>query len=118
MLFTTEDRIELRRPRIIVSILPIERQSDIREISGTAYLINVKRARKRGTLILAYLASLREIQRALRDAHTLEYDEKNPEEPVVVPLPDWLELVKSAFDRKKADELPPPRPGIDHAINL
>ena len=48
----------------------------------------------------------------------MEYDEKNPEEPVVVLLPDWLELVKSAFDRKKADELPPPRPGIDHAINL
>ena len=61
VLFAAEDRIELRRPRIIVSTLPIERQSDIREISGTAYLINVKRARKRGTPILAYLASLREI---------------------------------------------------------
>ena len=88
MLFAAEDRIELRRPRIIVSTLPTERHSDIREISRTAYLVNVKRARKRGTLILAYLASLREIQRALRDAHTMEYNEKNPEEPVVVPLPD------------------------------
>ena len=26
--------------------------------------------------------------------------------------------VLSAFDRKKAEELPPYRPGIDHAINL
>ena len=88
MLFAAEDRIELRRPRIIVSTLPIERQSDIKEISRTAYLINVKRARKRGMPILAYSASLREIQRALRDAHTMEYDEKNLKEPIVVLLLD------------------------------
>ena len=79
-------------------------------------MANITRARKRNLLIEVFLASLKDIQKALRYAHTSGPDPQEPPNPPNVP--DQLKPVKSAFDRKKADELLPYRPGINHAINL
>jgi len=119
VLYAAEDRIELRRPRVTISTLLIARQIEAREISGAAYMTNIQRARKRNLPIMAFSASLREIQKAIRYAHTSGPDPHEPLAATSLPdMPNWLRPVLSAFDRKKADELPPHRPGIDHAINL
>jgi len=116
VLLPAEQLIKLQRPRITVSTKPVTPHADAYEIGGVAYMANITRARKRNLSIEVFSASLKDIQKALRYAHTSEPDPQEPPNPPNVP--DWLKPVKSAFDRKKADELPPYRPGIDHAINL
>ena len=65
-----EQQIQLQRPRITVSTKPVARHEDAYEISGAAYLANIRRARKTNAPIKAFSVSLKDIQKALRHAHT------------------------------------------------
>ena len=78
-----------------------------RLVGAEAIKVLFARAKKEGKPLQVFAASMQDIQRALR--HKIYTDPR-------AKLPSWLLDRAGAFDRKKADTLPPRRPGIDHAL--
>ena len=87
-------------------------RKDVNEISVAAFRAYRARIAKQGDSeggIRIFAASLQDLEKALAPKkHT------DPREA----CPEWLRPVIDAFDRNRAKELPPHRPGLDHEINL
>lgn len=81
---------------------------DTRSITHRAVKAFQLRARKTGNVQI-FSASLRDLEKALKPK---VYSDPRDN------CPSWLLPVVDAFDRKKASELPPHRPGLDTEIRL
>ena len=96
--------------KLSISTTSITTDPDMREISANALKVNCTRLRKQpGQGIQVFSASMADIQKTLE-----QKQHRDPKEHA----PEWLLPVIDAFDRAKADVLPPHRPGIDHAIEI
>ena len=103
-----EDSLIIRRSGVKIHNMEKPRTPEIRQVSAVAFtrLTRGKHQRK----IAVFTASLADIAKALAvKKHT------DPKTKLPATYYPWLD----AFDRKKADALPPFRgPGIDHSIEL
>ncbi|GFF63123.1 hypothetical protein IFM51744_11089 [Aspergillus udagawae] len=80
----------------------------VRRISAQGFAV-YNRQRRKNKIIWIFAASLKDIEKALQvKKHT---------DPATK-LPTHYHEFLTVFDRKKADELPPHRPGVDHRIEL
>jgi transposase InsO family protein len=82
---------------------------NIKRISAAALTAHVQRSRRERKPLQIFSVSIRDIQKALQQKVHSDPKQK---------LPDWMQDLADAFDRKEANRLPPHRPGIDHSIEL
>lgn len=118
------EEVEIRRPW--QANLRTRKVSEAKEISPhavRAYRARMQRSAARDqpeslasqgsanqpTQTQIFSASLQDLEKALA---TKKHRDPRAE------CPSWLQPVVDAFDRQKAKELPPHRPGLDHEINL
>jgi transposase InsO family protein len=80
----------------------------VKQISAQGFAVR-NRQRRRDKTIRIFAASIKDIEKALRVKKYTDPATKLPAH-----YHDFLDV----FDRKKADELPPHRPGVDHRIEL
>jgi transposase InsO family protein len=105
------DTLHIRRTGVKLSNQSMKRakaQLNILQISAVAYARSANtRQRKKGVEVFA--ASLADIEKALKAKSVTDPRAK---------LPECLHEFLPTFDRQRADQLPPFRPGVDHKIEL
>jgi hypothetical protein len=103
-----QGQVLLRQPALTLFAVPLDPQ--LKEISTNAIqLFSRRRCRSYNSSISLFAASIADIEKALAPK---EYPDPR------LSCPDWLLPVIDAFDRKKAAQLPPHRPGFDTEIRL
>ena len=105
-------KIRLRTTGLNIKLRDPKHKETDRPIMQTAIIFStlIRRSKKsssEGTRVFS--ASIKDIEKALQ--------RKVPSNPADK-LPPYYHEVLDAFNRKKADQLPPHRPGIDHRIQL
>jgi len=93
------------------TVYPADQKKDtysIKPISANAFTL-WREKQKQDDKIKIFAVSLKDIEKALKVKQHIDPREK---------LPSHYHKYLDVFDRKKAEELPPYRPGVDHKIDL
>jgi hypothetical protein len=107
-----KEKIHLHTARLNIKLKDPKHKETDRSIIQTAIIFSalIRRSKKSSSEeTRIFSTSMKDIEKALQ--------RKMPNNPTDK-LPPYYHEVLDTFDRKKTDQLPPHRPGIDHRIQL